>query len=128
MFGSGSSRRHAIALSIGWWYLRRLIRKRGTAAVAGLVAGQGLSFARPRRKRHFLRWLVLGGLVAGAVGGLFWWRRQQGGGDDWGDWEPVSPVEPVPGERAPMPGPDAAPDAEPNAEPNLVPVSAPIAT
>ncbi len=33
MRGSDSSRRNAVAMSIGWWYLRRLIRKRGTAAV-----------------------------------------------------------------------------------------------
>ena len=33
MLGSESSRRNAVAMSIGWWYLRRLIRKRGTAAV-----------------------------------------------------------------------------------------------
>jgi len=84
-------------MSIGWWYLRRLIRRRGTAAVAGYVAGEGLSFARRPRKRHPLRWLVVGGLVG--AGGLFWWRKRQGGGDDWGDWEPVAPVAPV----APMP-------------------------
>ena len=76
-------------MSIGWWYLRRMIRKRGTAAVAGFVAGEGLSFARPH-KRHLLRWLVLIGILAG--GGFWWWRRQQGGGgDDWGDWTPVVP-------------------------------------
>ena len=32
-----------------WWYVRRMIRKRGTAAVAGLMAGEGLSLPRPRR-------------------------------------------------------------------------------
>ena len=48
MFGSENSRRNALAMSIGWWYLRRMIRKRGTAAVAGFVAGEGLSFARSR--------------------------------------------------------------------------------
>jgi hypothetical protein len=35
MLGSESSRRNALAMSIGWWYLRRLIRKRGAAAVTG---------------------------------------------------------------------------------------------
>ena len=113
MFGSESSRRNAIAMSIGWWYLRRLIRKRGTAAVAGFVAGEGLSFARRPRKRHPLRWLLLLGLVAG--GGVYWWRRQQGGGDDWGDWEPAAPVSPLPSEPAPDPGlvPDPVLAADP---------------
>jgi hypothetical protein len=104
MFGSGSSRRNTIAMSLAWWYLRRLIRKRGTAAVAGLVAGQGLSVARGSRKRHPFRWLLLLGLVAG---GIFWWRRRQGGGgDDWGDWEPAAPVGPPPAEPAPAPVPE----------------------
>ena len=79
MLGSESSRRNALAMSIGWWYLRRLIRKRGTAAVAGFLAGEGLSFREPH-KRHTLRWVVLGGadrgrrpvLVAPPAG---WWRR-----------------------------------------------------
>ena len=53
-------------MSIGWWYLRRLIRKRGTAAVAGFVAGEGLSFAASRTSGTPLRWLLLGGLIAGA--------------------------------------------------------------
>lgn len=78
---SGSSRQNAIAMSLGWWYLRRLIRKRGAAAVAGLVAGEGLSFTRRPRKRHRLRWLLLVSLVAGA--GVFWWQRAQS--------EPVAP-------------------------------------
>lgn len=114
MFNSANSRRNALMMSIGWWYLRRLIRQRGTAAVAGYVAGEGLSFARRPRKRHVLRWLALIGAVG--AGGLFWWRRSQGGGDDWGDWEPVAPVAPV----APMPvepdptEPDLASDLAPS--------------
>jgi len=110
MFGSESSRRNAIAMSIGWWYLRRLIRKRGTAAVAGFVAGEGLSFARRPRKRHPLRWLLLLGAVVG--GGLLWRRRQQGGDDDWGDWEPMAPLAPEPAEPAPVPA-EPAPAPEP---------------
>jgi hypothetical protein len=109
MFGSASSRRNAIAMSLGWWYLRRLVRKRGTAAVAGLVAGEGLSFARRSRKRHPLRWLFLLGAIVG--GGLLWWRRRQGGGDDWGDWEPTAPVGPVPAEPTPVPAPMSEPVA-----------------
>jgi hypothetical protein len=100
MFGAASSRRNAIALSLGWWYLRRLIRKRGTAAVAGFVAGEGLSFARRPRKRHSFRWLLLLGAVGVAI---LWRRRQQGGGDDWGDWKPSAPTAPLPAEPAPEP-------------------------
>ena len=72
---SGSPQRNAIAVSLGWWYLRRLIRKRGAAAVAGLIAGEGLSLAGRPRKRHPLRWLVLLSLIAGV--GVFWWRSTQ---------------------------------------------------
>jgi hypothetical protein len=109
MPGSGSSRRHALAMTLAWWYLRRLIRKRGTAAVAGLVAGQGLSFASKPRKRHPLRWILLLGVAA--AGGLFWWRQQRGGGDDWGDWTPVVPDAPIPAEPAPTPEPALEPVA-----------------
>jgi len=111
MFGSESSRRNAIAMSLGWWYLRRLIRQRGTAAVAGFVAGEGLSFARRPRRRHPLRWLLLLGAIVG--GGIFWWRRHQGGGDDWGGWEPAAPVGPMPAEPAPMPEWEPVPVPEP---------------
>ena len=107
MLGSESSRRNAVAMSIGWWYLRRLIRKRGTAAVTGFLAGEGLSFREPH-KRHPLRWLLLGGVIAGA--GVFWWRRRQSGGDDWGDWEPVAP-DPFPSEPIQMPEPAPEPVA-----------------
>jgi hypothetical protein len=69
---SGSSPRNAIAMSIGWWYLRRLIRKRGAVAVAGLLASEGLSLARPAPRRGRLRRLVLLGLVAAAV--VYWWQ------------------------------------------------------
>jgi hypothetical protein len=94
-------------MSIVWWYLRRLIRKRGTAAVTGFLAREGLSFRQPH-KRHTLRWVLLGGLIAGA--GVFWWRRHQGGGDDWGDWEPVAP-DPFPSEPIQMPEPAPEPVA-----------------
>ena len=100
----GSSRRNAIAMSIGWWYLRRLIRKRGAAAAAGLVAGHGLSFAarRPASGIRSAGSLVLS-VIAGA--GVVWWRRRRGGGDDWGDWQPAPPVSPEP-EPTPMPEPE----------------------
>lgn len=117
MFDSAHSRRNALMMSIGWWYLRRLIRQRGTAAVAGYVAGEGLSFARRPRRRHPLRWLVVVGMIG--VGGLFWWRKKQGGGDDWGDWEPVAPVAPV----APMPAEPEPTDPAPASDPAPTPVT-----
>jgi len=112
----GSSRRNALAVSLGSWYLKRLIRKRGSAAVAGLVAGEGLSFRRRPPTRRTLRWLVSLGLAGGA--GLYWWRRRRGGGDDWGNWEPV-----------PSPAPDhprSEPTPDPVSEPT--PVPDPVAT
>ncbi len=121
MFDSNNSRRNALAMSIGWWYLRRLIRRRGTAAVAGLVAGEGLSFTRRPRKRHPLRWLLVISVVA--AGGLFWWRKQQGGGDDWGDWEPVAPVAP----DAPMPAEPEPEGSDSTFEPELTPDTEPVA-
>jgi hypothetical protein len=101
MTGSENSRRNAIAMSIGWWYLRRMIRKRGKAAVAGVLAGEGLSLAGPPRRRHPIRWLLVLSMIAV---GLFWWRRRDQGGDDWGDWRPA-PVAPDPTDAAPAPDP-----------------------
>jgi hypothetical protein len=67
----GSSQRNALVVSIGWWYLKRRIRKRGAAVIAGLTAGEGLSLAgRPRR--HPLRSAAVLALIAGA--GFLWWR------------------------------------------------------
>jgi hypothetical protein len=97
MLDMGNPRRKALAMSIGWWYLRRLVRKRGAAAVAGFVAGEGLSLARRPRKRHPLRWLLLLALVGG---GVYWWWQQREQGDDWGDWDPGIPADPLPGETA----------------------------
>ncbi len=101
MFESANARRNTLAMTLGWWYMRRLIRKRGTAAVASFVAGEGISFARRPRQRHPLRWVLALGLAA--AGGYVWWLRRQDGGDDWGEWEPVVPVDPIPGDAAPVP-------------------------
>jgi hypothetical protein len=95
--------RRTLALTLGWWLLRRRLRRRAKAAVSGLLAGQGLSFAAPRRRRWpaALAALALGGGVAYVV-----WRRLRGGSDDdWGSWEPTAPVAPV------VPEPEPAPSA-----------------
>ena len=112
---------------IAWWYIRRLVRKRGAALVAGFLAGEGLSFARTPRARRPLRWVGLVGVLAVLGAGAFWWRRQRGGGDDWGDWAPTSPdvpEDPFPAEPEPTPEPTATVDV--GAE--HLPASEPVAT
>ena len=101
------ARRKAIMMTVGWWYLRRFVRKRGTAAVAGLIAGEGLSLAGRSQKRHPIRWVVLLTLVS-AGGYLLWRRRHQGGDDGWDGWEPAEPVTGPPEQDLPVPGPVAA--------------------
>ncbi|MEI7760088.1 MAG: hypothetical protein WCJ67_04880 [Thermoleophilia bacterium] len=104
MLRSDKTRHTPLAMSVGSWYVRRLIRQRGAAAVAGFVAGEGLSFARRPPKRHLLRLALVIGLAT--AGGLYVVRRRQGGGDDGGDWKPVVPdvpVAPMPAEPAPDP-------------------------
>ena len=109
-----------LMMSIGWWYLRRLIRKRGTAAVAGFVAGEGLSFARRPRQRHPLRWL----LVA---------RPRRAGASSGGAGSRVGATTGATGSRShpcarradagraraddPVPAPDPAPTLVPEADP-----------
>lgn len=91
-----SSRRRALAFTIGWWLLRRRLRKGASSAALGLLAGEGLATAP--KKRHRLRnLLLLAGLGAAA---FLLWKRLRGGADDWGAWEPEPPV--------PAPGPVAA--------------------
>jgi hypothetical protein len=106
---SGSHRK-TLAMAIAWWYVRRKIRKRGAAAVAGLMAGEGLTLGRKQPKRHVFAWMLVLGVVAGAVA-FWWWRQQQEGGDDWGDWEPADPVvPPLPSEPVVPPAPEPLPD------------------
>jgi hypothetical protein len=91
-------------MTVGWWLLRRKLRKRAGTAVAGLLAGEGLSLAAPR-KRHRLRNLFL--LAGTAAACCVVWKRLHGGsGDDWGTWEPEPPVPAPPAE--PVPAPAAA--------------------
>ena len=96
-------------MAIAWWYVRRKIRKRGDgrdrrpdrqarACRSVASARSGIVFA----------WMLVLGVIAGAVA-FWWWRRQQHGGDDWGDWEPAAPVAPPPpSEPAPPPASRAA--------------------
>ena len=72
---AGSSQRNAIVGAVGWWYAKRVIRKRGAAALAGLAAGEGLSLGGRPRKRHPVGWLLLLGLIARAA--YLWWQREQ---------------------------------------------------
>ena len=74
---ASDSRRNALVMSIGWWYLRRLIRKRGTAAVTGFLAGEGLSFHEPRKRRR-LRWALIEAAMHGPkrTDGIGRWGRR----------------------------------------------------
>ena len=91
---AGSSERNAIAASLGWWYLRRQIRKRGFAALTGFAVGEGLSLVRPPRKRHPVRWLLLLSVIAGV--GAVLWRLQQARRGDSAARGSVAPVSPEP--------------------------------
>lgn len=78
-------------VSVGWWLVRRKLRKRAHATAARFVDGTGLSRRAPRR-RHALRNLLFAGTVAAAAYAL--WKRLRGGSDDddWGTWEPEPPA------------------------------------
>ncbi|MCZ7587390.1 MAG: hypothetical protein M5U27_00710 [Gaiella sp.] len=63
------SRRNALLWAIGWWLVRRQLRRRAAVAVAGVAAGTA---ARRGRLRAVLGALVLVGLLAAA---FVAWRR-----------------------------------------------------
>ncbi len=84
-----SSRRRAIALTLGWWLLRHRLRKGGASAALGLLAGEVLS-AAPRRRHRLRNLLLLAGLGAAAF--VAWKRLRGDGSDDWGAWEPAPPT------------------------------------
>ena len=83
--------------AVGWWFVRRMLRRRAAVAVAGVAAGVS---ARRRGIGAVLTALALVGVLAAA---FVAWRRLAGGSADDG-WEPP-PDEPL----APMP--DPAPEA-----------------
>lgn len=81
-------KRNAIAWAVGWWLVRRRLRKRADDAIAGVT---GVATA-PRRGRDIVGALLLVGLLVGA---LVAWKRLSAGGDDW-DQPPEPEPEPVP--------------------------------
>lgn len=96
------SRRRAIAFTIGWWLLRRRLRKGAASAALGLLAGEGLA-AAPKKRHRLRNLLLLAGLGAAAF--VVWKRLQGGRADDWGTWEPEPPT------PSPVPAADAPPAA-----------------
>jgi hypothetical protein len=92
-----TDRKSALMWAIGWWFVRRWVRRRTALAVAGVTAGAS-------RRRGGLRAVVGALALVGVLAAAFVaWRRFAGGSDDDG-WEPP-PDEPL----APMP--DPAPEA-----------------
>lgn len=80
----GSSRQRALLMTIGWWVVRRRLRKHAGEAVATVLAGGGLA---RRPQRHRLRTIII--LIGLVAGGYALWRRLSGSrADDWGDWRP----------------------------------------
>jgi hypothetical protein len=82
-------RRNAILWAIGWWIVRRQIRRRAAVAVAGVGAGAA---ARRGRIRAVLGAVLLVGLIAG---GLVAARKLLGGGEP-AEATPLADVPPFP--------------------------------
>jgi len=93
-----TNRRTALMWAIGWWFFRRMLRRRAAMAVAGVTAGAGATARRGGWRAVFGAFA----LVAVLAGAFVAWRRLSGGDDDEG-WEP--PEEPLP--PAPEPTPEA---------------------
>jgi hypothetical protein len=100
-------RRNAILWAIGWWIVRRQIRRRAAGAVAG-VGATATATATRGRVRSALGAVFLVGLLAA---GLIAARKLLGGGEP-GDAPPLVEVPPFPDAPAapaePEPGPAAA--------------------
>ncbi len=90
-------RRNAILWAIGWWIVRREVRRRTENAVAGVSMGAATQRGRVRA--------VLGGiLLVGLLGGAFVaWRRLSSSNGELAPSEPPVPLAPT------EPPPDAVP-------------------
>ncbi len=91
------NRRNAMLWAIGWWIVRREVRRRTESAVAGVSAGAATQRGRIRA--------VLGGiLLVGLLGGaLVAWRRLSSSNDEIVPSEqpvPLAPPEPPPAAAA----------------------------
>ena len=64
-----SDRRNALYWAIGWWFARRYMRRRASAALAGVTAGAS---ARRNRMGGVLAAVALVGAIAGA---FVIWRK-----------------------------------------------------
>lgn len=84
------NRRNALFWAIGWWILRRQVRRKANATLHGLGVA-----AKPSGARRIVGALLLVGILAGA---FVAWRRLAGD-DGWG--EPSLEAEPAPEPSAP---------------------------
>jgi hypothetical protein len=93
-----ADRRQALMWALGWWLMRRWLRRRAALAVAGVAAGAS------QRRRGIGAVLGAFALVAALAAGFVAWRRLSGGANDEG-WEPPPDDEPL--TPAPEPTPEA---------------------
>jgi hypothetical protein len=105
------ARQHrALLMALGWWYLRRRMRRRAERALAGVVSGEALGLrSTPKSGRSWWKWL----LALTIFGGIAWfaWQRLSGGGeDDWGTWEPTVPEPPAADAPSPVDSGPVAPE------------------
>ena len=86
------NRRNAVLWALGWWLVRRQLRRKAALAVADVTAG---AVARRGRLRAVLGAVLLVGLLAAA---LIAARKLLSGPDEIeGPALPDAPIEPVPG-------------------------------
>ena len=86
------NRRNAVLWALGWWLVRRQLRRKAALAVADVTAGAA---ARRGRLRAVLGAVLLVGLLAAA---LIAARKLLSGPDEIGGPAlPDVPIEPVPG-------------------------------